>query len=75
MTSDDVPTLVFAGPYEEAMFLNTLIESAGIETSFDGLPIRGRMPFESKIYVRRADAEHANELVSDFLKNGHRTKG
>ena len=73
MTDDDVPTVVFAGPYAEGMFLKTLIESAGIETSFDALPIRGRTPFESKLYVRRADAEHAKELVEDFLKNGHRT--
>ena len=74
MTSDDVPTVVFAGSYEEAMFLKTLIESAGIETSFDGLPIRGRMPFESKVYVRRVDAERATELVADCRANGHRTK-
>ena len=73
MTSDDVPTLVFARPYTEALFLKTLMESAGIETSFDGLPIRGRIPFESKLYVRRADAEHASELVTDFRANGNRT--
>jgi hypothetical protein len=33
MTHDDVPTIVFAGRYEEVLFLKTLIESAGIETS------------------------------------------
>ena len=74
MSSDDVPTLVFAGPYEEALFLKTLIESAGIETSLDALPVQGRMPIESKRYVRRADAERASDLVSDFRVNGHRTK-
>ena len=73
MTNDDLPTVVFAGTYEDALFLKTLIESAGIETSFDGLPIRGRTPFVTKVYVRRADAEHAKELVDDFRVNGRRS--
>jgi hypothetical protein len=71
--SDDVPVLVFSGPYAEAVFLKTLIESAGIQTSFDGLPLRSRMPFESKLYVKQADVERAVEFVSDFLQNGRRT--
>jgi hypothetical protein len=76
MTSDDVPTVVFAGAYEEAMFLKTLIESAGIQTRFeDRMPTRGEIHSPSKVYVRQADAEHARELVDDFLANGHRTKG
>ena len=74
MTSDDVPTVVFAGRYAEALFLKTLIESAGIETSLDGPAIRRGATSESKLYVRRADAEHASELVADFQSNGHRTK-
>ena len=76
MTSDDLPTVVFAGAYEEAMFLKTLIESAGIQTRFeDGLPTRGDIHTQSKVYVRRADSEHARDLVDDFRANGHRTKG
>jgi hypothetical protein len=74
MSDDSVPTLVFSGPYAEVLFLKTLIESAGIETSLGSLPIRGGMPIEAKLYVRRADAEHANELVDDFRRNGHRTE-
>ena len=75
MTGDDVPTLVFSGPYTEAMFLKTLIESSGIETSFVAPPMRGGggLAIESRVYVRRAAAEHASELVEDFRRNGHRT--
>lgn len=74
MTSDDVPTVVFWEHYAEAMFLKTLIESAGIETSLDGPPIRRGAMAQSKLYVRQADSEHARELVADFQTNGHRTK-
>jgi hypothetical protein len=42
MTSDDVPTVVFTGPYTEVLFLKSLIESYGIETSFDGPQIEAR---------------------------------
>jgi hypothetical protein len=69
---DDVPTLVFSGTYEEVLFLKTLLESAGIEASLDGLPHR-RIIVESRLFVRRADAEHASELVADFRKNGRRS--
>ena len=73
MTSDDVPTVVFEGPYAEALFLKTLIESAGIETALDGPPVRRGFPAGSKLYVKRIDAEQASELVADFRANGHRT--
>jgi hypothetical protein len=69
---DDIPVLVFSGHYAEALFLKTLIESAGIETSFEDLPIRG-VRTESRLYVKQADVDHASELVADFQKNGHRT--
>jgi pentatricopeptide repeat protein len=72
MTEDDVPVLVFEGPYAEALFLKTMLESAGIQTSLDDLT-RGRVVGEPTLYVRRGDFEHASELVDDFRKNGHRT--
>ena len=74
MSNDDMPIVVFAGPYAEAMFLKTVIESAGIQTTFDGQPIRGECSFQSRLYVRQVDAEYARELVDDFRVNGHRTK-
>ncbi len=70
-----VPILVYSGPYEEVLFLKTLIESAGIETSFNGPTRRSTVGSEWTLYVRRADAEHASDLVADFRKNGHRTTG
>ena len=33
MSEDDVPEVVFEGPYAEVLFVQTLIESAGIATS------------------------------------------
>jgi hypothetical protein len=36
--NDDVPTLVFSGTYAEALFLKTIMESAGIERSGRRLP-------------------------------------
>ena len=62
-TSDDVPTLVFSGTYEEVLFLKTLIESAGIETSVDAMPQRRYA--ESRLFVRQADVEPAREIVED----------
>jgi hypothetical protein len=73
VTDDDVPTLVFEGPYAEVLFVQTLIESAGIATNVTDQMRGGRVGFETRLFVRRADAEHANELVADFRKNGHRT--
>ena len=72
MSEDDVPVLVFSGTYEEVLFLKTLLESAGIESSVDGQPHR-RTIIESRLFVRRADAEHAGELVTDFRKNGRKS--
>jgi hypothetical protein len=74
MTPDDVPTVVFTGPYEEGNFLKTLIESYGIETSIDGPQVRGSgIQWGCSLYVRQADAAHANQIVSDFRSNGKRT--
>jgi hypothetical protein len=72
MSEDDVPTLVFEGPYAEVMFVQTLIESAGIATSVTDLMRGGHIAFYPRLFVRRADAAHAQELVEDFRKNGHR---
>jgi hypothetical protein len=71
VSADDVPVLVFEGEYSEMLFLKTLIESAGIETSLTSGQTEGG-PLNA-IFVRPADAEHARELVADFLKNGKRT--
>ena len=71
-TADDVPTLVFSGEYTEAVFVKTLLESAGIETNESNWGHRGT-PAVTRLYVRQVDVEHALELVADFLKNGKRT--
>jgi hypothetical protein len=76
MSADDVPELVFEGEYSEALFLKTLIESAGIEASIAYPHTRTtvvNVGAPSAIYVRGADVEPARELVADFLKNGKRT--
>jgi hypothetical protein len=73
MSDEDVPTPVFEGPFAEVMFVQSLIESAGIPTTVTDLMRGGRVGFYPKIFVRRADAEHAMEIVDDFRKNGHRT--
>ena len=72
MSEDDVPALVFEGPYAEVLFLQSLIESAGIATSATDEMRGGRIGFEMRLFVRRADVEQARELVEDFRKNGHR---
>jgi hypothetical protein len=73
MTDDDVPLEVFSGPYAEVLFLQSLIESAGIVTSASDHVRGGGVQFGPRLFVRRADADHARELVDDFRKNGHRT--
>jgi hypothetical protein len=72
MSDDDVPTLVFEGPYAEVLFVQTLIESAGIATTVTDSMRGSHVAFYPRLFVRRADAEHALELVDDFRKNGHR---
>jgi hypothetical protein len=73
MREDDVPTVVFEGPYAEVLFVQTLIESAGIATSVTDQMRGGRVGFDVRLFVRRADAEDASEIVVDFRKNGHRS--
>ena len=73
MSEDDVPVMVFEGPYAEVLFLQTLLESAGIATSFSNHLRGGGVQFGPSLFVRRADVERATELVEDFRKNGHRT--
>ena len=68
MTEDDVPTLVFEGPYAEVLFVQTLIESAGIATSTTDQMRGGSVGFYPRLFVRSADAEHARELLKDFCK-------
>jgi hypothetical protein len=72
LAEDNDPTPVFLGKYTEALFLKTLLESAGIETSEANWGHRGTRA-RTRLYVRRADAQHASELVEDFLQNGKRT--
>ena len=75
MSADDIPVVVFDGEYSEVLFLKTLLESAGIEASLGAVGGGGsRLTGTSVICVRRADAEHALELVEDFRKNGKRTE-
>jgi hypothetical protein len=71
---NDLPTLVFAGTYTEAIFLKTLLESAEIAVSLHERMI-GEGFHETQLYVRLADAERAQELVEDFRRNGRRTIG
>lgn len=73
MSEDDVPVLVFEGPYAEVVFVQTLIESAGIATNVTDTMRGGRVGFDMRLFVRRADTAHANELVADFRRNGHRS--
>lgn len=74
MTVDAVPVLVFSGHYTEAVFLKTLLESAGIETSLQGAHVsRGALP-ACGLLVRAADVEAARELIEDFERNGQRTE-
>ena len=73
MSEDDVPEVVFEGPYAEVLFVQTLIESAGIATSTTDQMRGGRGRVRNEALVRRADVEHARELVEDFRKNGHRS--
>jgi len=66
---DLLPVTVFSGPYSEALFVKSLLESAGIEST---LVMRQRYG-EPYLNVRRRDAAHAWELVEDFLRKGKRT--
>lgn len=73
MLDDLAPVTVYSGSYTEAVFLKSLIESAGIDTALVMALVTGyrRVPY---LTVRRRDAERARELVEDFLRNGKRTE-
>jgi hypothetical protein len=69
MSENEVPAKVFSGLPTEALFLKSLLESAGIQTNLTG-PFFGAA---GDIYVRRNDADHALEVIEDFQRNGKRT--
>ena len=74
-TDDETPVVVFSGQYTEAVFLQSLLGSAKIESRLTGY-VEGDVPLpnhDSSLYVRRADAADAMALVADFIKNGKRT--
>ena len=58
----DIPELVYSGDYSEALFLKSLLESSDVEASLGGGRAIG------KLYVRRRDAAHAQQLVADFMR-------
>jgi hypothetical protein len=72
MSDDDVPVRVFEGAYAEVVFLQSLMESVGVETSLTNTGHRGGPPCQ--IFVRRGDVVRALEVVNDFRKNGKRTE-
>jgi hypothetical protein len=69
MSENELPAKVFAGLPTEALFLKSLLESAGIETNLTG-PFFGA---QGDIYVRRRDERHALEVIEDFRQHGKRT--
>jgi hypothetical protein len=69
MTADDQPIKVYRGEPADVVFLESLMEAAGI------VPVRAGVFFgpTREIYVKRSDEAEARELVADF--QSRRTKG
>jgi hypothetical protein len=73
MEDRTLPALAYAGPAAEVMFLQTLLEQAGIDCSVD-MPIAGLRGFaprrDARLFVAPADVEAAAPLIADFRQNG-----
>jgi Putative prokaryotic signal transducing protein len=70
MDETDVPVVVFTGDYTEALFLKSLLESAGLETT---LPESFMGGAQGRLYVFQGDASKAREIIEDFRQHGKRT--
>jgi hypothetical protein len=69
---DHIPALVFSGAYSEALFLKSLLEASGIETSLE-TSMGSRAGGPPRLFVRHGDLQHAQEVVTDFMQKGKRT--
>ena len=73
MSTDDVPVLVYAGQYTEAVFLKTLLGGSGIEAASDDSVRKRGLWGEVRVYVAHRDHERARAIVDDFKCNGTKT--
>ena len=71
MQEESVPVLAYVGMQSEVLFLQTLLEGAGITCSTDQ-PIHGSRSFatrESRLFVAQSDVEAAAPLIADFREH------
>ena len=64
------PVLAYLGPESEVVFLQTLLESSGINSSIDR-PNRGQNGVRpARLFIAQNDLEEARPLLQDFKENG-----
>ena len=70
MEDKSLPVLAYEGPDAEVLFLQTLLDEAGIAYSTD-MPTRGEHGIRpARLYVAPADVEAAAPVIKDFRANG-----
>lgn len=70
MEDNAIPVLAYVGPDAEVLFLQTLLDEAGIKCSID-MPTRGRSGVrEARLFIVQGDVDAATPIVADFRQNG-----
>jgi len=70
MDDKATPLLVYTGPDAEVLFLQSMLDSSGIDCSID-MPTRGRQGIrEARLFVAQADVDAAAPLIADFREHG-----
>jgi hypothetical protein len=64
MEEDELPVAVYVGPHPEALFVASLLQSAGIEANLPSSVLGGG---GARLYVRRRDELRARNLIQRFL--------
>jgi len=75
MESQTLPVLAYVGPDAEVLFLQSLLQDAGVVASID-MPIRGENGVRhARLFVEESDVEAAAPVVLDFRLHGMKSSG
>ena len=66
MSHDDVLVLVYSGSYSSAIALRERLNTNGVRSSFDDIPLGSGGQPDSRIYVALGDVSRALPLVAEF---------
>jgi hypothetical protein len=69
VSHDDVLVLVYTGSYASALALRERLNTSGIRSSFDDLPLSSHGQPDTRIFVALSDVRRAQTVIADFRAN------